>query len=66
MSGMVPIDRIFSGMRPIGFDDIYNTLDNFFSEPWAQIKNNTFKLDVEEKELVEAELPGIKKEEINV
>ncbi len=69
MSGLVPYDRNFFGLRPFGFDDFYNTLDNFFSEPWSMAKNIAFRLDVEEKEqeyLVEAELPGVKKDEIDI
>jgi HSP20 family protein len=69
MSGLVPFDRNFFGLRPFGFDDAYDSPDDFFAEPWAALRNNYFKLDVEEKEheyLVEAELPGVKKEEISI
>jgi HSP20 family protein len=69
MSGLVPFDRNFFGLRPFSFDDFYNSMDNFFTEPWAGARNSVFRLDVEEKEheyLVEAELPGVKKEEISI
>jgi HSP20 family protein len=59
--------------RPInGFDDFYNTLEDFFSDSWTQGRNllrDTFKIDIEETDdayRVEAELPGVKKEEINL
>ena len=69
MSGLTPFDRNLYGARPFSSDDFYNTLDNFFTDPWMSGKNTAFKVDVEEKEdeyLIEAELPGIKKEEINI
>ncbi|MGI5876391.1 MAG: Hsp20/alpha crystallin family protein [Dethiobacteria bacterium] len=68
MSGIVPFNRRFG----VGFEDFYNKLDDYFSDIWfskTALTRDTFKLDVQEKEseyLIEAELPGIKKEEINL
>ncbi len=72
MSGLIPFNRDRSGLRTTGFDDFYNMLDNFFEDNWLPARNlmtDTFKLDVQEKEkeyTIEAELPGVKKEEIKL
>lgn len=72
MSGLVPFNRNRSDMRASGLDDFYNMLDNFFEDSWLPARNlaaDTFKLDVQEKEKeysIEAELPGVKKEEIKL
>jgi HSP20 family protein len=74
MAGLIPFNRRSNGLaRPInGFDDFYNTLEDFFSDSWATGRNllrDTFKIDIEETDdayRVEAELPGVKKEEINL
>ena len=73
MAGLVPFNRktnlVNSGA---GFEDFYNMLDDFFAGPLAPSRNllrDTFKIDIEETEkeyLVTAELPGIKKEEIDL
>jgi HSP20 family protein len=55
-----------------GFEDFYNMLDDFFSDGFMQGRSlirDTFKIDVKETDgeyLVEAELPGVKKEEIDL
>ena len=75
MSGLVPFNRLVnSGLsRPrTGFEDFYNMLDDFFSDGLTQgrsLMRDTFKIDIEENEdayLIEAELPGVKKEEIDI
>ncbi len=55
-----------------GFEDFYNMLDDFFNNSWidnrSQIRN-VFKMDVKDEEnafVVEAEMPGIKKDEIKI
>lgn len=54
------------------FVDFYNMLDDFFSDSFfspRSLRNDTFKMDVKDLEasyVVEAELPGIKKEEIKL
>jgi len=72
MAGLVPFYKNKLSSRPTGFEDFYNLLDDFFSDTWSprrSISPNTFRLDVQETDkeyCVEAELPGIKKEEINI
>lgn len=73
MSGLTPFNRKNSlTSAGSGFEDFYNVLDDFFSDslmPKRNLLRDTFKIDIEEKEheyLIEAEVPGIQKEEIDV
>ncbi|MDR2089800.1 MAG: Hsp20 family protein, partial [Clostridiales Family XIII bacterium] len=75
MAGLVPFNRKDGSLARtgVGFENFYNMLDDFFSDGWMQQGRNllrdTFKIDVAESDggyLVEAELPGVKKEEIDV
>ena len=74
MAGLVPFNlRSGVAARPgIGFENFYNMLDDFFGDGLAQGRNlmrDTFKIDIEETEkeyLIEAELPGVKREEIDL
>jgi HSP20 family protein len=64
MAGLVPF-----GQRH--FPPVFQGLDDLFTDPWSSLKGwqNTFRVDVRETEdaySVEAELPGIKKDEVNV
>lgn len=48
---------------------IYDMFDDFFNMPARQIQKDTFKVDVSENEkgyLVEADLPGVSKDQIDV
>ncbi|MDR3349940.1 MAG: Hsp20/alpha crystallin family protein [Acidaminococcales bacterium] len=71
MAGLIPFNRR-SPSSPLGYDGLYNMLDDFFSDsllPYRNLARDTFKIDVEEtpKEfLIHAELPGVKKEEISL
>ncbi|MGM0397274.1 MAG: Hsp20/alpha crystallin family protein [Bacillota bacterium] len=72
MAGLVPFNRR-NKMTGTGLGDFYGMLDDFFSDdfllPQRSLARDTFKLDVQDKEkeyLIEAELPGVKKEEINL
>jgi HSP20 family protein len=70
MAGLVPFNRK-SSLSKSGFGDFYNMLDDFFSNAWPSRSfwGDTFKLDVKETDKnysVEAELPGVKKDEINI
>ena len=72
MAGLIPFNRKYSAVLPTGFEDVYNMLDDFFSDG-AGLKRNlardTFKIDVEETPeafKIQAELPGVKKEEIDL
>ena len=77
MAGLIPFNWKNNGLaRPTntGFEDFYNMLDDFFSDNWLTGSNrnllkDTFKIDIQDKEkeyLIEAELPGVKKEEIDL
>lgn len=72
MTGLVPFNRKNTGLRSTGFDDFYNMLDDFFSDTWSPrrtFERDTFKINVQQNDteyLIEAELPGVNKEEIDV
>lgn len=54
------------------FNDFYNMIDSFFDEslwPTRNLQRDTFKIDIKDNEdhyLIEADLPGIEKEEVNL
>lgn len=64
MTGLIPFNRKNDLMQ--------NMLDDFFTESWPARRNlagDTFKLDVQDNEaeyIIEAEMPGIEKEHINL
>ncbi len=72
MAGLVPFNSRKNDLANTGYGGFYNMLDDFFAEGWPFTRSligDTFKLDVREDEkayYVEAELPGVKKEEIGV
>ncbi|MGI6349164.1 MAG: Hsp20 family protein [Eubacteriales bacterium] len=74
MAGLIPFNRRNSSLARTGtgFDDFYNMLDDFFSDNWLSGRNllrDTFKIDIQETDSeyrIEAELPGVKKEEIDL
>lgn len=72
MSGLVPFNRRRADIMSTGFDDFQNMLDDFFAEGWPlrrSLAGDTFKIDVQDNEneyIIEAELPGVAKEEVNV
>ena len=73
MARMVPFNKSTKlSLRPRGFEDFYQMLDDFFSHAWSPRRTlayDTFKMDVQENEnqyCIEAELPGVKKEEVNL
>ncbi|MGJ0847740.1 Hsp20/alpha crystallin family protein [Tissierella praeacuta] len=72
MAGLVPFNRKNSSILNTGFEDFYNMLDDFFNNNWSTNKLNSrdsFKIDIQEDDkeyIVEANLPGVKKEEINI
>ncbi|HAE61240.1 MAG TPA: heat-shock protein Hsp20 [Eubacteriaceae bacterium] len=72
MAGLVPFNRKDTGLFDTGFGDVYNMLDDFFSDnllPARNLARDTFKVDVQENDneyIIEADLPGVKKEEINL
>ena len=71
MAGLVPFNRRNTSMFNTGFEDFYDMLDDFFNDNWSSkiMSRGTFKIDVEDNEkeyIVEAGLPGVNKEEINL
>ncbi len=71
MAGLVPFSRKNSSLFPTGFEDFYNLLDDFFNDRPNKmgITRETFKLDIQEDDkeyVVEAHLPGVNKEEVNI
>jgi HSP20 family protein len=72
MAGLIPFNKNLPSFRPKGFEDFYNMLDDFFSDSWSprrSLTGDTFKIDVQEDDgeyLIDAELPGVKKEEISL
>ncbi|WP_026478155.1 Hsp20/alpha crystallin family protein [Alkaliphilus transvaalensis] len=73
MAGLVPFNRKNKEISTnTGIGDFYNLLDDFFSNDWPfrrTLSYDTFKVDVEDngKEyLIEAEMPGVDKKDINV
>jgi len=74
MTGLIPFNLRNTGLvrTGTGFEDFYNMIDDFFSDgtmPSRNLLRDTFKIDIVEKDkeyIVEAELPGISKEEVNL
>jgi len=72
MAGLVPFHKRGTSLYSRGFDNFYNMLDNFFNDEFFSrtgFASDTFKIDVAQNEkeyLVEADLPGVKKEEISI
>jgi len=71
MAGLIPFRRNSSLMNS-RFPDFYDMLDDFFGDNWwprKPLTQETFKIDVQDNEneyIVEAELPGVRKDEITV
>ena len=72
MAGLIPFNKRNNDLKQHGFEDFYNMLDDFFSDNWLSGRNllrDTFKIDIQETNSeyrIEAELPGVKKEEIDL
>ncbi len=67
MASMVPYDRYTRALRNWPFDEI----DRFFDAPLATLSSSTtsFRMNVEDagdRYVITAELPGVKREEIDV
>ena len=73
MLGLTPFNKN-QLQRQNGYDlmDFYNMFDDFFDKDLFNVrslKNDTFKMDVKELDqnyVIEAEMPGVKKEEIQL
>jgi Molecular chaperone (small heat shock protein) len=72
MANLVPGNRKNRGLATTGFEDLYNMLDDFFTDPWltgSRVPRDSFRVDVQaaDKEyIVEAELPGVHKDEVRL
>ena len=73
MVGLVPFNRRNKDLATkSSFEDFYNVLDDFFSSDWPMERTlayDTFKVDVQDKGneyLIEAEMPGLSKEDIKL
>ena len=74
MAGLVPFNKKNKEISTnTDFEDFYNVLDDYFSNDWPfkrrTLTHDTFKVDVEDngnEYLIEAEVPGIDKKDINV
>ncbi|MCL2741877.1 MAG: Hsp20 family protein [Oscillospiraceae bacterium] len=75
MAGLVPLNRRNGGglaRTGAGFEDFYNMIDDFFNDglmPGRNLSRDSFKLDIVDKGgeyLIEAEMPGVGKEEIEL
>lgn len=70
MAGLIPFNKRRNDLMGVGFDEFQNMIDDFFSETWPtrrSLVSDTFKIDVQDSDqayLVEAEIPGVQKEEI--
>ncbi len=71
MAGLIPFNRK-NDITTSTLEDFRNMLDDFFSDSWPfrrSLAADTFKIDVQDNKneyIVEAELPGVKKEDISV
>lgn len=72
MTALIPFNRKRNDLMNTGFEDFQNMIDDFFAEGWPMrrsLAGDTFKIDLQDNEkeyIVEAELPGIQKDEINL
>lgn len=72
MFELTPFNNRSLRNRTSDFVDVFNMMDDFFNSDFFPVRNfkyDSFKIDVkdnEEEYLVEAELPGIEKEEIKL
>lgn len=72
MSGLIPFNRKRNDLMNIGFDDFSNMLDDFFTGSWPiqrSLAGDTFKIDIQDNDteyIIEAELPGVKKEDVEI
>lgn len=71
MAGLVPFNLKKNDLLGNSFD-FQNLLDDFFTDGWQtrrSLARDTFKIDVQDNEkeyLIEAELPGIQKNEVSI
>ena len=72
MTDLTPFNKKKSINISGGVDEFVNMIDDFLTDPLSagrNLKNDTFKIDIEEKEdkfIIEADLPGVKKDEVEI
>lgn len=69
MANLTPYNGRNRGLMRGSYDDFYTMLDEFFNDNWGGRQSNTFRVDVQETDkeyLIEAELPGVNKDEISL
>ena len=71
MTRLIPVNRKNNLNHVNSFEDWQNMMENFFSPLLSErsLMSDTFKLDIEETEkeyFIEAEVPGIAKDEIDL
>lgn len=72
MTSLIPFNRRRNDLLGSGFEEFQNMLDDFFTDSWSPRRNllmDSFKIDVQDNEgeyLVEAEVPGVQKNEIQL
>ena len=72
MTNLIPFKGKNSNLSTQGFGNIFNMIDDFFTDDFPirrSLSHDTFKIDVREEDsnyLVEAELPGVNKEDISI
>ena len=70
MANLVPFNRRSRELAPA--DSFFNMIDDFFSDSWfdcSRFARDTFKVDIQETPeayIVEAELPGVRKDEVAI
>ena len=70
MFALTPFNSKLPKLRDDGFADFYNMMDGFFNDSlFGGLRNDSFRMDIRENDteyIIEAELPGAKKEEIKI
>ncbi len=71
MANLIPVNRRNRSIAPTDFEDFYNMLDDFFTDPWltGRRTREAFKIDVQQTDkeyTIEAELPGVNKDEVSL
>ena len=71
MANLIPTNRRNRSIAPTGFEDFYNMLDDFFTDPWltGRRTREAFKMDVQQTDneyTIEAELPGVNKDDVSL
>lgn len=72
MFGLTTINNDFAPIkRSRNLSDFHNIIDNFFNDNFLPVdfRNDNFKMDIRENEdsyIIDAELPGVSKDEITI